>query len=123
MQLNTFTTKFLALPITWKLTIVSAIGIIAAVSTTSWLSFERSKELLLSAAIEHMRTAYMQQEKKISDQIALIQRDTLLISKSEAVHGIVHTELSTQDETHTNEDWKKHLQNIFSETINKNSHF
>jgi len=117
MQLNTFATRFLTSPITWKLTIVSAIGIIAAVSTTSWLSFERSKELLLSAAMEHMRTAYMQQETKISDQIALIQRDTLLISKSEAVHNIVHTELNTQNETHPNEDWKKNLQNIFSETI------
>jgi len=117
MQLNTFTKRFLALPLTWKLTIVSAIGIIAAVSTTSWFSFERSKEQVLSSAIEHMRTAYMQQGKKISDQIAIVQRDVLLISKSEAVHGLINTELGIQNEAHTKEDWEKHLQNIFSETI------
>lgn len=110
--------KFSDLPIAWKLTLVATVGMAAAVYLSSWLSFSRSRELLLNAAVNSMQQSLTRQLENLSRTISQQKQDALILSRSDAIYGLIsaHQSGGYAGAAFLSEgEWQLHLANMFND--------
>jgi len=108
------------LPIVWKMTLVASIGMSLAVTAATWGSFNKSKDLLLNATIEHMQDYFIHQQELLEYSIEQVRQDAVAISHSSIIKEIIRAERSNNSVPTDNPDtraWKTHLEQSFSNII------
>lgn len=114
------TRKFSDLPIALKLTLVATIGMAIAVSLSSWMSFSRSRDLLLDAAVSSMQQSLSRQKENLTRTIDQVRQDALILSRSDAIYGLIdaHKSGGYAGAAFLSEgEWRLHLINSFKDII------
>ncbi|VAX10996.1 BarA sensory histidine kinase (= VarS = GacS) [hydrothermal vent metagenome] len=91
-EATTFTQRLSAMSIIWKMTLVAAIGMSLAVTAATWISFNKSKELLLEGAVSHMQESFSRQHERLTYHIKQAQQEAISISRSDIIQGIIIAE-------------------------------
>ena len=102
--------------IAYKLTLVATLATVIAVSIASWLAYTSSEDLLLDRAVNSMQDSIDRQIERSTLAIHEIKQDTLILSQSEAVAGILRARLGDGYDEFSNmteADWHGRLNSEF----------